>query len=846
MIELTYIENTFAAFANKEKGKALAELGDIDDAMRCYFPFRKKMEWAEFCTWMAEFADSPADPKDKKTGTPAVFPSIYQKDAETREAAFVQYNSNWMAFDIDDTVAFDDMLAFLKLLDCPYFLHTTTKHSLNKPRLRVIFHTNNEVDPDDWPKVWANMDAMFRAQFNDLPAVTDPKTRNINRIFYIPRKWNGTPAQYEYKQDGTPLDIWRIVEKFGIDPAEMQKVVSYEPNRMSQIRHDLFVSSDNELIPDHIVERAYAHGKTGRFFSLLVRAARRLIYKGYKVTAAELEQAALGIDRLQTGKTRTRSLQEAQKAINMAFSSWTDENPIQSLVTAEKNSGLRVDYIDAECGAGKSYQTLQRIAQEGGCYVYACDKILNIEQRRDELLKILGSKVASWNVVDIYYNKKNASGQDMDLSVTVQLDQQWQSYLASGKKDKIVIFISHAALKIYQLWQDWDDFELIIDEVPEITYTYTKNFKDTFDVFCRYVCTGSVDGGAYEMDLTSAGIDAVRSNSQDTLVQTFLPILQQIYYKNTKVWVKTKDWSIETPGKMEFFTVFTPQNLEGFKRVLLLGDQCAEMTITHTWKNIWNVDFVKQEFHSSRKSRVKPVKDRCKIFYFDRNRPSIKRAGAATQPANRIAEYLDKTERQTVLWTLNASARTNSKKLDDLLGADNAMSPKAHGVNDKQHYKAALWLAAMNPRDDQTRQYADYAGMSREDIIKDREYNAIYQFVMRTNLRDWDSSEFVNLYVWSEDQAEYLKERLNCPVEKIDDVIDEVVKKGGRKPSGNAMTDKQRGKKKRLMDKHGPYDGGKKFEAWMKDQSPNWSAVKVKSSGLDSASLEKIRRVNDE
>jgi len=818
MIELTYIENRYAVFANKKKGQDLVALGDIGAAMNCFFPFRKKMEWSEFCFWMAELADIPEDPKNKDVSTPAIFPSIYHSDAETREAAFVQYNSNWMAFDIDDTVGFDEMLVFLKSLDCPYFLHTTTKHSIDNPRLRVIIHTNSEVEPDDWPMVWANMDAMFRAQFIDLPAVTDPKTRNINRIFYIPRNWNGTSARYEYRTDGTPLDIWHVVKSFGVEPAERTEAVAYEPNRMSEIRHALFISSNNELIPDYIVERAYAPGKTGRFFSLLVRTARRLIYKGYRVEAGELEQAALEIDQLKTGKKRDRSLQEAQKAIDLAFTSWIAENPVQSLVTAEKNSGLRVDYIDAECGAGKSYQTLQRIAKEGGCYVYACDKVLNIDQRRDELIKILGKDVANWNIVDVYYNKKTEAGNDLQMSIVVQLNQTWQSLRDTGRKEKTVIFISHVALKRYQLWQDWSDFELIIDEVPEITYTYSKNFKDTFDVFRRYVCIGEEDGSAYELDLTSAGIEAVNSNSQDTLVQTFMPILQQIYYKNTKVWVKKNDWSVETPGKIHFFTVFTPKNLEGFKRVLLLGDQCSEMTITHTWKNIWNVEFVRQEFTPTRKPRIKPVKERCKVYYFDKNRPSIKRAAAASQPANRIAEYLKSNEPETVLWTLNEKARSNAKRLDELLGEDNSMSPKAHGVNDKQHYKAALWLAAMNPREDQAKQYAEYAGMSREDIIKDRELNAIYQFVMRTNLRDWDSSEFVNLYVWSEDQAAYLKERLNCPIQKIDDVIDEVVNKGGRKKSGNALTNAQRGKKKRFIDKYGPDVGAKMFEAWMKEQ----------------------------
>jgi len=82
---------------------------------------------------------------------------------------------------------------------------------------------------------------------------------------------------------------------------------------------------------------------------------------------------------------------------------------------------------------------------------------------------------------------------------------------------------------------------------------------------------------------------------------------------------------------------------------------------------------------------------------------------------------------------------------------------------------------------------------------------------MRTSLRDWESTDFVNLYVWSKDQAEYLKERIGCEIEKIDNVIDEEVKTGGRKKDPDSLTSAQRGKKHRLIIKHGPEDGLKLF-----------------------------------
>ena len=47
-------------------------------------------------------------------------------------------------------------------------------------------------------------------------------------------------------------------------------------------------------------------------------------------------------------------------------------------------------------------------------------------------------------------------------------------------------------------------------------------------------------------------------------------------------------------------------------------------------------------------------------------------------------------------------------------------------------------------------------GMTNQDLTDWREYNAMYQFVMRSILRDYVSSVQVTVYVFSRKQADYL------------------------------------------------------------------------------------------
>ena len=47
-------------------------------------------------------------------------------------------------------------------------------------------------------------------------------------------------------------------------------------------------------------------------------------------------------------------------------------------------------------------------------------------------------------------------------------------------------------------------------------------------------------------------------------------------------------------------------------------------------------------------------------------------------------------------------------------------------------------------------------GMTAQELVDWREFNAMYQFVMRCILRDFESAEPVVIYVFSRQQAEYL------------------------------------------------------------------------------------------
>ena len=86
----------------------------------------------------------------------------------------------------------------------------------------------------------------------------------------------------------------------------------------------------------------------------------------------------------------------------------------------------------------------------------------------------------------------------------------------------------------------------------------------------------------------------------------------------------------------------------------------------------------------------------------------------------------------------------------------------------------------------------EVCGMTAADLTEWREFNAMYQFVMRCVLRDFSSAEPVVIYVFSRKQAEYLRVRLGGKIEKVAGiVIDKPVR---CTHEGGAMTPAERKK----------------------------------------------------
>lgn len=140
-----------------------------------------------------------------------------------------------------------------------------------------------------------------------------------------------------------------------------------------------------------------------------------------------------------------------------------------------------------------------------------------------------------------------------------------------------------------------------------------------------------------------------------------------------------------------------------------------------------------------------------------------------------VGEYINANENGPVLWTCNEAYRQYWNVTGEYI------TPCQRGMNHLQHHTVAACLVSMKIDDAMAKHIEAVLGHTYGDIVHQNEYEAINQFVYRTNLRNYQSSTAITLYVFDEDQAYSIKGA--AAYEYIDVGVDVVLNRVGRPAS---------------------------------------------------------------
>ncbi|AWN42651.1 hypothetical protein DK389_21750 [Methylobacterium durans] len=681
-----------------------------------------------------------------------------------------------------------------------YFMYTSYSHRAEKPKFRIVIDTDRDLTRVEMLRiaVWLNQVAF--GQQADL-SIYDPgdfvfapphSTTVMEHLSGIPLTVDAALAEQRQLEQHDPC-IWTkyVAQK---QPSEAcTKPARKQTAAVEQRRADRAIRPEMSIDNPAVFNPAWASFYSGRITNgshyETMRSLLGMVWAktGGALSYGEVDQILRRIDATAGGYfIRQHGEQKAAELIDwlMSLSVEEDEDTYEWNPLLERDeSGLTVLVKEGECGEGKTRDELARMARAKGRFVYVVDKIATIEQRRQEFFEIAGRRTA------MRFRIFEAHSERAECRVPVQLAAIRKDLDKEPAGRPAIVFVTQASATMMD-WSAWGDCEVIFDEVPDCFATFPIDAKNHAEVLRRHVHIEQEDGACYSLGLTGAGRELARATDVDDYDKVHHGLCVLLSKPNTHVWARKAAWDNPAEGgRLEFFAVTSPLNLSHFSSVRLLGDEAMKAVTVKAWTEKWGVTFEPVEFE--RRKRLVPTADRVTIRYFSDHRDSsLTRFREGDLPLESVTKWIKQDAAgEPVLWTANERLRAKAK-----LDHRHFISPKAHGRNDLQHYKRVAWLAAMKPSQFEVGSLREVCGMTAAELTEWREFNAMYQFVMRCVLRDFSSAEPAVIYVFSRKQAEYLKGRLGGTVEKVPGVIED-------KPvrcidEAGAMTDAERSKVK--------------------------------------------------
>lgn len=234
-----------------------------------------------------------ADPADKTEQT-CISPATYPAGTTRSKAAALSWN--WFAADIDNKLGnnpgstINAMIGTMNGLNAPWLIYTTASSTPQTECFRVMF-------PVDRPILAAEFSAVWQSFSQLLPM--DPQTKDISRLFIVPRRWAYRTNRIDYRLDGVPVSVDQIVQQF---PRPVPQPASPAPARPASTTLPLVRGIKSNVQPtlaapyvsQRAIDEAMASAPGGRMYRFLVRVAFQALRMGYDITSCDLE--AIGHD----------------------------------------------------------------------------------------------------------------------------------------------------------------------------------------------------------------------------------------------------------------------------------------------------------------------------------------------------------------------------------------------------------------------------------------------------------------------------------------------------------------------------------------------------------------------
>lgn len=407
-------------------------------------------------------------------------------------------------------------------------------------------------------------------------------------------------------------------------------------------------------------------------------------------------------------------------------------------------------YVSACAGSGKTTTAMKAI----GKGVQLGDKFI-VAQPTKQLIE---------NTVASQRNQISLMGAKTAVITSDRYPGKTHSEFIKAVNDATVdvIFTTHST--VMSCWQiaNKGKWNLIIDEIPNVDVPFHANLSLTWNDWMKHVRVE--DAGDADAMLVYPNVGAERTvqewawnELQDDVIAVTQSFWEMLVNPNYRLSITKADWQtvgFDGTAKLHAHGTLLPTILQGWNRVTIMGANFDNSLLSIVWRSM-GIDFQPDRaIVVTNATHPLAAGQRARIHYFtERNWSKYLRNQIGFHV---IAEKLAQHVSGQHIWSANNDVETYMWKAKD----GTRIAPISHGLNSYVGFDKAVYLAALNDTPAHAKWLENNYGLDRDEIGKAKSFEAAYQMVMRTNLRDQKGNLDVDIYVADRRTADYLNSLL--------------------------------------------------------------------------------------
>jgi hypothetical protein len=409
---------------------------------------------------------------------------------------------------------------------------------------------------------------------------------------------------------------------------------------------------------------------------------------------------------------------------------------------------MTIEFNSGTCGSGKTYYICKLAASTPGRYVIAVDR-REVVASRIATIEAFASQYGTSPLIKTLYSSHIETNTGAS-NVRRNVREAGADY---GNLDHVIVFVTHEGLKSSDMSTYSQDWTLLIDEMLTI-WTHGSLRSPALRVFLdsHYRLKKSLDFTGYAT-VVARSTSTVTSGdlfSDDILCD--LAVFDR-RVREGQVVANITDWDATSSRKAwSWWSVWSILELSAFSRIILVANAVEHSVTFKMMKTLYNADEL----------ILKPFAIDTQQADYEHRELTI-RYFAAGHTAGTTFFQSDRGKRG--LTSLLDWLSTNFGKKGDaywsgntaLINANNIpnvtkLNPRAAGRNDLAAYTECAMIYTSKPSPDETTALR-MCDVSRDDVVRTRETEDIFQMLMRSSLRDPSNNSAVTMYVYDQTQA---------------------------------------------------------------------------------------------